>query len=153
MNHMRQDKHRDYFGEDLDLVEQFGIEHLLTFHLDFDPEIVARFFALVHFHFDEGRTMTWMTNGQQMTAKWNDFMNLLQVPDAGLDMPVGIHPHANPESANKNKLQPFFVEKTVPSKKKAWVLNSFLDIMHRIFRNTLFPRISDKDKVHAYIVE
>ena len=77
-------------------------------------------------------------------------MDLLQVRDEGLNTPVGVRPHANPESANKNKLQPF-VEKTLPSKKKAWVLNSFLDIMHRIFRNSLFPRIGDKDKVHAIL--
>ena len=47
MNHMRQDKHREYFGEALDLVEQFGIEHMVTFHLDFDLDIVAQFFASV----------------------------------------------------------------------------------------------------------
>ena len=70
----------------------------------FDPESVAQFFALVHFHSDEPRTMTWMTNGQQMTAKWKDFIDLLQVPDEGLNMPVGVCPHANSESANKNKL-------------------------------------------------
>ena len=58
MNHMRQDKHRDYFGEALDLVEQFGIEDVISFHLDFDPEIVAQFFASVHFHTDEERTLT-----------------------------------------------------------------------------------------------
>ena len=97
--------------------------------------------------------MTWMTNGQHMTAKWKDFMALLQVPDEGLNTPVGVRPHANPESANKNKLMPYYVEKILPSDKKAWVLNSFLDIMHRIFRNTLFPRIGDKDKVHAYLVD
>ena len=97
--------------------------------------------------------MTWMTNGQQLTAKWKDFMDLLQVPDEGLDTPVGVRPHANPESANKNKLQPLLVEKTLPSKKKVWVLNSFLDIMHRIFRNSLLPHIGDKDKVHAYLVD
>ena len=28
-----------------------------------------------------------------------------------------------------------------------------LDIMHRIFRNSLFSRIGDKDKVHAYLVD
>ena len=33
------------------------------------------------------------------------------------------------------------------------MLNSFLDIMHRIFRNSLFPRIGDKEKVHAYLVD
>jgi len=39
MNHLK--KNRAYFGETLDLVEQFGIEDFLTFHMDFDPEIVA----------------------------------------------------------------------------------------------------------------
>ena len=97
--------------------------------------------------------MTWMTNEQLMTAKWKDFMDLLQVPDEGLDMPVGVRPHANLESANKNKLQPLLVEKTLANKKKVWVLNSFLDIMHRIFRKSLFPHIGDKDKVHAYLID
>ena len=41
MHHMRQDKNSGYFGEALDLVEQFGIEDMLTFHKDFDPEIIA----------------------------------------------------------------------------------------------------------------
>src|SRR3990170_5150229 len=79
MDHMRKDKHRAYFGEALDLVEQFGIKDLITFHMDFDPKIVAQFFASVHFHTDEERTMTWMTNGHQLTAKWKEFMDLLQV--------------------------------------------------------------------------
>ena len=129
MNHMRQDKHRTYFGEALDLVEQFGIEHVISFHLDYDPEITAQFFASVHFHTGEDRRMTWMTNGQPMTAKWKDFMDLLHVPDEGLSTPVGVRPHANPESASKSKLQQFYVEKTLPSGKKAWVLNPFLNIM------------------------
>ena len=89
-----------------------------------------------------------------MTAKWKDFMALLWVPDEGLNMPVGVHPHANPESASKNKLQQYLiVEKKLPNDKKTWVLNSFLDIMHRIFRNSLFPCIGDKDKVHAYLMD
>ena len=33
------------------------------------------------------------------------------------------------------------------------MLNSFLHIMYRIFRNSLFPCIGDKDKVHAYLVD
>ena len=33
------------------------------------------------------------------------------------------------------------------------MLNSFLDIMYRIFRNSLFPCIGGKDKVHAYLVD
>ena len=68
MHHMRKDKFRDYFGEALDLVEQFGIEHVLTFHLDYDPELICQFFASVYFHSDEERRMTWMTNGRKLSA-------------------------------------------------------------------------------------
>ena len=146
MSHMRDGKHRAYFGGALDLVEQFAIEDVISFHLDFDPELVAQFFASVHFHTDEERRMTWMTNGHQMTATWKDFMDLLHVPDEGLNTPVGVRPHANTESASKNKLQQYYVEKTLPSGKKAWVLNPFLDIMHRIFRNSLFPRIGTRTR-------
>ena len=41
MNQMREEKHRAYFGEALDLVEQFAIEDVISFHLGFDPELVA----------------------------------------------------------------------------------------------------------------
>ena len=97
--------------------------------------------------------MTWMTNGRQLNATWKEFMALLSIPDEGLNTPVGVRPHANPKSSNKNKLMQYYVEKLLPSGKKVWVLNPFLDIMHRIFRNSLFPRIGDKDKVHAYLVD
>ena len=78
---------------------------------------------------------------------------MLNIRDEGLDVPVGARPHANPESANKNKLQPYLVEKKLPNDKKTFVLNPFLDIMHWIFRSSLFPRIGDKDKVHSYLVD
>ena len=97
--------------------------------------------------------MTWMTNGRQLTATWKEFMTLLGVPDEGLATPQGVRPHANSESANKNSRLPFYVEKKLSSGKSTWVLNSFLDIMYRIFRNTIFPHIGDKDKVHAYLVD
>src|SRR5215216_256464 len=97
--------------------------------------------------------MTWMKNGKRMSAEWKEFMDLLHVRDEGLEVPIGIRPHGNPESASKNKLQPYLVEKALLNGKKSYVLNPFLDIMHRIFRNSLFPRIADKDKVHAYLVD
>ena len=130
-----------------------GIEHIISFHKDYDPEIVAQFFASVYFHSNEERRMTWMTNGRKLSATWKEFMDLLQVADDGLDTPVGVRPHGNADSANKDKLTPFMVEKTLANSKTILVLNPFLDIMYRIFRNSLFPRIGDKDKVHAYMVD
>ena len=78
---------------------------------------------------------------------------MLRVPGEGLHTHVGVLPHANAESDNKDKLLPFYVEKELASGRSMWVLNPFLDIMHRVFRHSLFPRIGDKDKVHAYLVD
>ena len=58
MHHMWKDKFRDYFGEALDLVEQFAIEPVISFHLDYYPELICQFFASVYFHSNEERTMT-----------------------------------------------------------------------------------------------
>ena len=107
---MRRDTNRAYCAEALDLVEQFGLEHVMTFQHDFDPEIIAQFYASVHFHTKDDRPMTWMTNGHKMTSSWKEFIYLLQIPDEGLHNPTGFRPHANPESANKDKLLPFYEE-------------------------------------------
>ena len=77
---------------------------------------------------------------------------MLRVPDEGLHMPIGVRPHANARSSSKDKLQPYYVEKKLANDKMTWVLNPFLDIMHWIFRHSLFPRVGDKDKVHACLV-
>lgn len=33
------------------------------------------------------------------------------------------------------------------------MLEPFLDIMHRIFHHTLFPRVGNLDRVHSYLVD
>ena len=38
-------------------------------------------------------------------------------------------------------------------RKKTYELFPFLDILHRIFRSTLFPRIGNLDMVHSYLVD
>ena len=37
--------------------------------------------------------------------------------------------------------------------KVSYELWPFLDIMHRIFQNTLFPRVGNLDQVHSYLVD
>ena len=42
--------------------------------------------------------MTWMTNGESPSRAWRDFMDLMNDHDEGLDTPVGLRPHANPDA-------------------------------------------------------
>ena len=39
------------------------------------------------------------------------------------------------------------------TKKETYELSTYLDILHRVFRETLFPRIGDLDMVHSYLVD
>ncbi|KAE8817715.1 hypothetical protein D1007_04577 [Hordeum vulgare] len=113
LEHVRKDM--SYFGEAIAMVEQLQITNLISFHQDFDISIVAHFFATVHFHPDEARTMTWMTNGMQLTATWKYFMDLLQVRDEGLTTAVGLRRHAKPQAARKEKLLPYLSMKQTPT--------------------------------------
>ena len=39
------------------------------------------------------------------------------------------------------------------TQKETYELPAFLDILHRVFRETLFPRIGNLDMVHSYLVD
>ncbi|KAE8815549.1 hypothetical protein D1007_07015 [Hordeum vulgare] len=113
LDHLNKDM--SYFGEAISMVKQLQIADLISFHQDFDISIVAHFFATVHFHHDDARTMTWLTNGVHLTATWKDFMDLLQVRDEGLNTPIALRPHAKPQAAAKEKLHPYLTVKHTPN--------------------------------------
>ena len=146
IEHMEKD--RAYFGEALDLCAQFNIVPIMTFNYDFDAELVAQFFATVWFGTEDNRTMIWMTHGRQLRATWGEFMDLLGYPDEGLEKPLGLRPHHEGGPANKDNLLPHM---TIRGSKKE--LKPFFDIMHRIFRHTLFPRVGNLDMVHGHLVD
>ncbi|KAI4991996.1 hypothetical protein ZWY2020_040382 [Hordeum vulgare] len=58
-----------------------------------------------------------------------------------------MRPHAPSSSTAtpKDRLQQHYIKKGV--------LPTHLDIMHRVFRNSLFPRTSNKDEVHGHLAE
>ena len=95
-----------------------------------------------------------MKNGKLLFVKWKAFMELLGVEDQGLDNPVGFRPHKNETSTHKQALWPYNTMKIHPlTEKKTYELFPFLDILHHIFRETLFPRIGNLDMIHSYLVD
>ncbi|KAI5005910.1 hypothetical protein ZWY2020_033153 [Hordeum vulgare] len=91
--------------------------------------------------------MTWMTGTQKMTGSWSEFMQLLKVEFQGDENALGMRPHAPSSSSAipKDMPQQLYVKKGV--------LPKHLDIMHRIFRNSLFPRIGNFDELHGHLAE
>ena len=121
------------------------IKRIIYFNKDFDAELVAQFFATVHFGHDPARTLSWMTNGRLLSAPWKDFMVSLSYDDEGAQTPLGFLPHKEIAATHKEKLWPYSTRKVSETGKVSYELWPFLDIMHRIFRNTLFPRVGNLD--------
>ena len=59
-----------YFGEALDLCDQFGISYIISYNKDFDAELVAQFFATIYFNTKQDRTLTWMCHDRRVSCKW-----------------------------------------------------------------------------------
>ena len=49
----RMEKDTAYFGEALALSHQWGLIPFIRYNKDYDPEIVAQFYATIHFHANE----------------------------------------------------------------------------------------------------
>ncbi len=133
---------------------QLNILGIMQFNKDYDADIVAQSYATVHLGTDEDRTLTWMTNGKLLSVKWKAFMDLIGVQDLGLESPVGFRPHRRTNATHKQALWPYCTLRINPeTKKETYELPANLDILYRIFRETLFPRIGNLDQVHSYLVD
>ena len=84
-------------------------------------------------------------------------MEALDIQDRGLDEALGLRPHTDKASKPKSKFAPHQTTTTVidanDREKSKVVFIPFLDIMHRILRNSLFPRVGNLDMVHSYLVD
>ena len=133
---------------------QLNILGIMKFNKNYDADIVAQLYATVHLGTDEDRTLTWMTNGKLLSVKWKAFMQLIGVEDLGLESFVGFRPHGRPNATHKQALWPYCTLRINPeTKKETYELPAFLDILHRVFRETLFPRIGNLDQVHSYLMD
>ncbi|KAE8769299.1 Exocyst complex component 7 [Hordeum vulgare] len=79
-------------------------------------------------------------------------MNSLGIAVKALDEPIGLRPHTEGIPAiHKSKLICYLrIVKTANGDRTE--LMPFLDIMHGIFHNSLFPRVGNKDHVQSYLV-
>lgn len=81
-------------------------------------------------------------------------MELFGIEDQGLENLVGFRRHRNATSTHKQSLWPYYTLKINPgTQKDTYKLLAFLDILHRIFRETLFPRIGNVDMVHSFLMD
>ena len=74
--------HWDYFGEALDMCEEFGILQYINLHENFDEALIHQLYATVHFATDQ-RSITWMSKDKVLSSSWADFASLFGTRDYG----------------------------------------------------------------------
>src|SRR3954465_10013595 len=150
MNHVR--KNLNYFGEALDICTNIGLLPIMEFRCNYDPMLIAQFYATVHFAKNDTWTLTWMTEGVVKQATLAEFGAILGYEDRGKDTPVGFRCHANDHPMKKDVLAPLYIRgRGIPGKIKG--LLPTYDILHRIFREIVAPRAGNVDEIHAFMVD
>ncbi|KAE8805709.1 hypothetical protein D1007_18214 [Hordeum vulgare] len=93
MGHVTSNPHTAYFTEAYALCEKWGLGPIIGFNKDFDSEIVAQFYDIVHFHEGDERLLTWMTGARVLHSDWKTFMNCVGIAERGMDEHIGLRPH------------------------------------------------------------
>jgi len=142
----------EYFGEALALCEEFDLVKIMSVNCDFDVQLIHQFYATVHFGEDDARTLTFMCRDELFHVPWRAFCNAIGYEDTGLEGRGGIRPHDFPESMPKEKLAPLYIRgRGIIGESKD--LEKVYDIMHRVFRNVLLPKVGNQDEIHGYLVD
>ena len=142
----------DYFGEALAICEEFDLIKLMTVNCDFDVQLVHQFYATVHFGSDVERHLSFMCLDEFFHVPWRAFCNALGYEDTGIEGQGGIRPHDRAHPMDKVKLAPLYI----PGHGIVGKSNDLLpvyDIMHRVFRCVLLPKVGNQDDIYGYLVD
>jgi hypothetical protein len=91
INIKHMDKYPEYFGEAKEICEEFGLLPLMEFSHDYDGDLIAQFFAIIHLKKTNDHEVTWMTRDKLMRGTCAQFIECLgylvvQTPEEhGLD--------------------------------------------------------------------
>ena len=152
IEHMKKDKLRSYFAEALAMCGEFGLIDIMTFNHPYIEYYILQFYSTVHFGNDNARTLRWMTKDTMLEATMNDFGAVLGgYRDGGPRSPCGWRCHSNDESGGKELLAPITMEGGIPGQTED-LIQPF-EILHRIYRECLAPRIGNWDQVHSYTID
>jgi hypothetical protein len=93
-----------------------------------------------------------MCRDEFFQVPWRAFCNALGYDDTGLNGIGGIRPHDRATSMPKEKLAPLYIRgRGVIGESKD--LQKVYDIMHRVFRNVLLPKVGNQDEIYGYLVD
>ena len=146
----------EYFGEALSMCHEFGIVPFITLQQNYDEALVCQFLATVYFGTEEPRYITWMTKDRKLTALWSDIGSMLGYEDFGPHWTDALDDkyfwvHVNPRPLPKDDLAPLYSWKRYTVGNSEGLYPPY-EIMHRIYRETINPKVGNLDQIHSYLV-
>ena len=144
-------KRKDYFAEAMAMSEEFGLYPLMKFNYHYIEYYITEFFSTVFFVNDDARTLKWMTKDRMLECTLKEFGELLGYSDSGTSEPSGWRNHENELSSSKESIAHITMDGGTPGK-TAHLVQPF-EILHRIYRETVMPRVGNWDEVHGYMFD
>ena len=144
-------KRRDYFAEAFAMAEEFGLYPLMKFNHNYIEYYILQFFSTVYFEADDARSLKWMTKNHVLECTLKEFGEMLGYPDSGSSDPSGWRAHENELSSSKDSISEITMVGGTCGK-TAHLCQPF-EILHRIYRETLMPRVGNWDEVHGYMID
>ena len=125
----------------------------MTFIHAFDEDLVAQFFATVNFDdSDDVRTLKWMTHDRVLSATWEEFAVGVGYHDLPIDGPGIFRVHLRDRPMAKDKMVDLYIAGRALAG-SAYELLPTYDIMLRIYRAVLNPKVGNFDQVHGFLVD
>ena len=137
------------------ICEEFGLITLMEFTHAFDEDLVAQFFATVKMTESEDgeRTLQWMTHDKVLSATWQEFAACLGYSDLPAGTPGYFRVHTLDRPMVKSKMveADLYIPGWAAAGSSYKLLPTY-DIMLRIYRDVLNPKVGNFDQVHGYLV-
>jgi hypothetical protein len=144
------DRHAQYFAEAREICEQFGLFPLMKFHHPYCVDVIGQFFATVYVDNDDAKTMTWMTEGRLLHGTWDQFAACLGYPVLPVNADGYFRAHNTPKPIEKALLADLYLEGEVVYGSQKF-LRPVYDILLRIYREVLNPKVGCVDQIYGYI--
>ena len=151
------ERHLGYFGEAIAICKEFGIYDYIGLQQNFNDHLVMQFFATVHFFSDEPRRIKWMSKDVILEAKWSEFATLLGLVENGFELNEAAQQQFFRINYNSNPMKPeVLYDLYIQGRAMVGFQKNLLkvwDIMHRIYRNTVAPRVGNFDQIHGKLID
>jgi hypothetical protein len=140
-------KNDPIFNEVISNCERQRVKMLMGFRKDWNKEIIAQFYATVHFgHIGKERAVTWMTNGQKYSITFPRFLRYFGIMAGDKDLRK-LHDEG---VLDKDVLQLTYSRGELANYGRVKNLYTYFAALNRLLRVSITPRDGNPSKITKF---